>query len=63
MRSNCRRIEPVWLGDSLTDCPRERMFAKPFIAQLGKGHVQGVYSMCKVRGRLGLATAPMLICG
>lgn len=26
---------------------RERMFAKPFISQLGNGHVQGVYSMCK----------------
>ncbi|KAK0741055.1 WD40-repeat-containing domain protein [Schizothecium vesticola] len=25
----------------------ERMFAKPFISQLGNGHVQGVYSMCK----------------
>lgn len=27
---------------------RERMFAKPFLGQLGSGHVQGVYSMCKV---------------
>ncbi|KAK4132980.1 WD40 repeat-like protein [Trichocladium antarcticum] len=25
----------------------ERMFAKPFLAQLGNGHVQGIYSMCK----------------
>ncbi|KAM7183757.1 WD40-repeat-containing domain protein [Rhypophila sp. PSN 637] len=25
----------------------ERLFAKPFLAQLGTGHVQGVYSMCK----------------
>lgn len=24
------------------------MFAKPFLGQLGNGHVQGVYSMCKV---------------
>jgi hypothetical protein len=31
---------------------RERMFAKPFLGQLGNGHVQGVYSMCKV-GALG----------
>lgn len=23
------------------------MFAKPFLGQLGEGHVQGVYSMCK----------------
>lgn len=30
---------------------RERMFAKPFLGQLGDGHVQGVYSMCKVRPR------------
>ncbi|KAK5661039.1 hypothetical protein OQA88_12418 [Cercophora sp. LCS_1] len=25
----------------------ERMFAKPFLGQLGNGHVQGIYSMCK----------------
>ncbi|KAK4190163.1 WD40-repeat-containing domain protein [Podospora australis] len=25
----------------------ERMFAKPFLGQLGEGHVQGIYSMCK----------------
>lgn len=30
---------------------RERMFAKPFLGQLGSGHVQGVYSMCKVCSR------------
>jgi hypothetical protein len=28
------------------------MFAKPFLGQLGEGHVQGVYSMCKVCFRL-----------
>ena len=27
------------------------MFAKPFLGQLGEGHVQGVYSMCKVCSR------------
>lgn len=27
------------------------MFAKPFLSQLGNGHVQGVYSMCKVRSQ------------
>jgi WD repeat and SOF domain-containing protein 1 len=27
------------------------MFAKPFLGQLGSGHVQGVYSMCKVCSR------------
>ena len=25
----------------------ERMFAAPFIAQLGRGHVEGVYSLAK----------------
>ncbi|KAK0704687.1 WD40-repeat-containing domain protein [Lasiosphaeris hirsuta] len=30
----------------------ERMFAKPFLTQLGTGHVQGVYSMCKNRSSL-----------
>jgi len=28
------------------------MFAKPFLAQLGNGHVQGVYSMCKDKNSL-----------
>jgi DDB1- and CUL4-associated factor 13 len=36
-------VERIWI---LT-VDRERMFAKPFISQLGNGHVQGVYSMCK----------------
>ena len=30
----------------------ERMFAAPFIAQLGEGHVDGVYSMAKDPGSL-----------
>ena len=30
----------------------ERMFAKPFLGQLGNGHVQGVYSMCKDKNSL-----------
>ena len=30
----------------------ERMFAAPFVAQLGKGHVDGVYSMAKDPGSL-----------
>lgn len=30
----------------------ERMFAAPFIAQLGQGHVDGVYSMAKDPGSL-----------
>ncbi|KAK3315126.1 WD40-repeat-containing domain protein [Apodospora peruviana] len=30
----------------------ERMFAKPFLAQLGSGHVQGVYSLCKNKSLL-----------
>jgi DDB1- and CUL4-associated factor 13 len=30
----------------------ERMFAKPFIAQLGNGHVDGVYSMARDPGSL-----------
>jgi WD repeat and SOF domain-containing protein 1 len=30
----------------------ERMFAKPFLGQLGSGHVQGVYSMCKNQSSL-----------
>ncbi|AEO61754.1 hypothetical protein MYCTH_2312280 [Thermothelomyces thermophilus ATCC 42464] len=30
----------------------ERLFAKPFLGQLGNGHVQGVYSMCKDKNSL-----------
>nr|KAK0747617.1 WD40-repeat-containing domain protein [Apiosordaria backusii] len=30
----------------------ERMFAKPFLGQLGSGHVQGIYSMCKDKNSL-----------
>ncbi|KAK4461110.1 WD40-repeat-containing domain protein [Cladorrhinum samala] len=30
----------------------ERMFAKPFLGQLGNGHVQGIYSMCKDKNDL-----------
>lgn len=32
---------------ALTATKMERMFAQPFIAQLGNGHVDGVYSMAK----------------
>lgn len=32
---------------ALTATKMERMFAQPFIAQLGEGHVDGVYSMAK----------------
>ncbi|KAK3371372.1 WD40-repeat-containing domain protein [Lasiosphaeria ovina] len=32
---------------ALNSVKLERMFAKPFLTQLGNGHVQGVFSMCK----------------
>lgn len=37
---------------SKADWCRERMFAKPFLGQLGNGHVQGIYSMCKDKNSL-----------
>lgn len=49
--AKCRQIvrirPPLGHARALTRT-RERMFAKPFLAQLGNGHVQGIYSMCKV---------------
>jgi hypothetical protein len=45
--SNCEDTSQSYANRVLTG-RRERMFAKPFLAQLGNGHVQGVYSMCKV---------------
>jgi WD repeat and SOF domain-containing protein 1 len=37
---------------ALTATKMERMFAKPFIAQLGNGHIDGVYSFAKDLRRL-----------
>ncbi|CCX13661.1 WD40-repeat-containing domain protein [Pyronema domesticum] len=37
---------------ALTAVKMERMFAKPFIAQLGNGHIDGVYSFAKDLKRL-----------
>jgi hypothetical protein len=49
MQSNCKELPQRYnLRAGMLTCTRERMFAKPFLGQLGSGHVQGVYSMCKV---------------